>query len=383
MVPQARPLVRGRAARQPRPDVPEKRRVIIVTPGGLTQRGGMGRNMSDLVAAWGATAEAPQWRVLDSWPVEWRLRMSPVSPLYFAVALVRIIAARLCGRLDLLHVHMAGGGSMIRKGSIVWLGRALGVPVVLHLAGADIDTQFERCPRFAQVLLRRTLNRARFVIVLGRYWRDLLVNRVGVSPDRVVVIPNGVPEPVAAKPRRDGPCRILSLGRLGARKGTATALEALADPRIRVLDWTATLAGDGEVEAMGRLADRLGLHDRCVFPGWLERDEVSRLLQESDIFLLPSRQEGLPVALLEAMAHGLAIVSTRAGSIEDAITSGENGLLVPVDDREALTAALLTMLVCPEERQRFQQAARHRYRREFTASVFAERVLNLYRRCGL
>jgi glycosyltransferase involved in cell wall biosynthesis len=264
----------------------------------------------------------------------------------------------------------------------VWLGGALGVPVILHLAGADIDTQFEHCPRFVKVLLRRTLNRARFVIVLGRYWRDLLVDRVGVSPDRVVVIPNGVPEPQPAERHgRDGPCRILSLGRLGARKGTATALEALADPRLCALDWTATFAGDGEVEAMRRLADRLGLHDRCSFPGWLERDDVSRLLREADIFVLPSRQEGLPVAILEAMAHSLAIVSTRAGSIEDAITDGKNGLLVPTDDRRAVSEALLHCLSCPDLRRRLQQAARERYQRDYTATLFAERVLSLYRRC--
>lgn len=369
----------------PRADAPARlRRVIIVSPGGLGQRGGMGRNMNDLVEAWTTLADAPHWRVLDSWPVEWRLRFSPISPLYFVMTLLRIGAAGLSGRVDLLHVHMAGGGSLFRKGTIVWLAGALRVPVIVHLAAADLDTQFARCPRFVRALLRRTMQRARFVIVLGRYWRDFLVERVGVSPERVVVIPNGVPEPSPAGPRRRGGlCRIVSLGRLGARKGTATALEALADPRIRALSWTATFAGDGEVEAMRRLAERLGIHDRCAFPGWMEREDVSRLLQEADIFLLPSRQEGLPVAILEAMANGLAIVTTRAGAIEDAITDGVNGVLVPPDDRGALVDALLAVLASAELRQKLQEAARERHRREFTATVFAQRVLSLYRRCGV
>lgn len=344
----------------------------------------MGQVLRNLFAAWADRPDAPQYRVLDPWPVEWRLRRSLISPLYFAATLFRIIAARMGNRIGLLHVHMAGGGSVLRKGVIVWLARILGVPVIVHLAAADIDTDFERWPRFAKDLLRRTLEHARFIIVLGTYWQGFLVNRVRVSGERVVVIPNGVPDPLLRGARsRAGPCRLLSLGRLGTRKGAVTALEALADPRIQALDWTATFAGDGEVDATRRYAEQLGLHDRCKFPGWVERDDVADLLQESHIFLLASSQEGLPVAILEAMAHGLAIITMSAGSISDAIVDGETGFLVPVADISAFADAIYAVLTKPELRRRLQRAARERYQRDYTSTVFADRVLSLYRRCGL
>lgn len=344
----------------------------------------MGPVISNLVAAWAGRADAPAWRVVDPWPVEWRVRVSPMSPVCFVRALLIILGYRLGGRLGLLHLHMTNRGSVARKGMMTWLGWLLGVPVIVHLQGSGIDKGFERLPGFAQALLRCTLRRARFVVVLGRYWRDFAVDRVGVDPERVAIIPNGVPDPGSPPVRPNGgPCQLLFLGRLGERKGTPEVLEALAEPRLAALDWTITFAGDGDVDLMSRRAAELGLGDRSSFLGWVDGARVRHLLAESEVLVLPSHAEGLPVAVLEAMAAGLAIVTTPVGAIEDAITSGENGLLVPVGDTEALADAIASLILQPELRRRLQQAARERFARDFIVEVFADRFLELYRACGI
>src|SRR5690606_20382816 len=106
------------------------------------------------------------------------------------------------------------------------------------------------------------------------------------------------------------------------------------------LQWTATIAGDGEVDTYRRRAEALGLGSRVTFPGWVDGEQVAALLKESNILVLPSRVENLPLSLLEGMGYALCPVVTPVGAVEDVIRNGENGLLVPVGDAGALAAAL-------------------------------------------
>ncbi len=373
----SRPMEMARAERR-------RKQAFIVLPSGLASRGGIGQNLRNLLDEWHRREDAPSCRVINSWHVEWKMRRSPISPLYFIGAIALIAAARFRGRLGLLHLNMSEGGSILRKALLVWLGVLLRVPVIVHVRGGRFADQLCSLPSLVQVLLRVTLERARFVIALGRFWRDLFVVQIGMDPARVMVIPHGVPGPHDPRIRaRATSLGLLFLGRLGEHKGTPDVLQALADPRMRMRDWTLVLAGDGEVEAMRARAEALGIADRCTFTGWLERPQVMELLARSDVLLLPSRAEGLPNAILEAMAYGLAVVTTPVGAIEDAITDHETGLLVPVGDAEALAAALLELLSDDDLRKALGHAAHARYLREFTVAKYSDRIRDLYRQCGV
>jgi glycosyltransferase involved in cell wall biosynthesis len=230
-------------------------------------------------------------------------------------------------------------------------------------------------------LVYLTLARADAVVTLGRFWQAFFCDTVSLTAERVVVIPNGVVDPGPPPERATvGPCRLLFVGRLGERKGTPVLLEALADARLAALDWTLTLAGDGEVAAMSDQAARLGLANRCRFTGWVDQATVASLMRDCDVLVLPSHQEGLPMAILEAMAHGLAIATTGAGSIGDAVTDGENGLLTTPGDSHALGAALYRLVVEPDWRRGLQRAARARFERDYAAPLFVDRFAELYHR---
>lgn len=348
-------------------------------PGGLRGRGGMGRFLAYLVPALTRDASQVQCRVVDTYGPGpfWQM------PLWFALAWLRLGWHALCGHIDLVHIHMAAYGSVFRK-LLLLLARAFGLPVILHLHGADFVEFMDRLrPAGLRRAVIRTMASAEQLVVIGRYWRDYFTATLGIPAQRVTIIHNGVPDPryseppIAWRTLREGG-RLLTLGELGPRKGTPELLAALTDPRLRTLPWTAILAGNGLVEHYRAELQRLELTDRVQIPGWVERNEAWRLLAESDVFLLPSHMEGLPVAILEAMATGLPVITTPVGAIEDAIEDGVTGLLIPVGDTAALSDAILRLLNNPALGTDLAKAARLRFEQQFTIEHTAAQVTALY-----
>jgi glycosyltransferase involved in cell wall biosynthesis len=362
----------GRHARQ------RSRRVVLISPGGLTQRGGIGQMVANLTAAWADRPDRPAWRVLDPWGPGIKL----LSPAYWLVTALALLAIAARGRVGLLHIQMSTGGSFLRKGTLTRLGSWLGIPVIVHLHGGDMPQSRMLAQPAVRRFVLRALEQARFVVVPGEVWREFVVS-LGVGQERVVVIPSGVVDPGAPTARGiRRPVRLLFAGRLEETKGVTDLLQALADPRLRPLDWQMTFAGDGGLTDGPSMARRLGIEHRCDFRGWVDRPQLHALLATSDVFVLPSRFECFPVAMIEAMAHGLAIVITSVGAVPEAITDQETGLLVPPGDPRRLADALVSVLSRPDLRGRLQRAARKRYEREYTATLFADRVLSLYHRCA-
>jgi glycogen synthase len=174
------------------------------------------------------------------------------------------------------------------------------------------------------------------------------------------------------------PARLLAVGRLTAQKGVDVLLDALARPGLEgaVLD----VVGDGDWR--GRLeaqAGRLGLTGRVNFPGWRDRDALAAVYRAADVFVLPSRDEGMPNVLLEAMASGLPAVASRVAGAEDLVADGETGFLVPPDDPEALATALRRLIGDPALRAAMGARARMRAEREFSWRAAAAAYLDLLR----
>jgi glycosyltransferase involved in cell wall biosynthesis len=304
-----------------------------------------------------------------------------MMPFTLLVAAFRLVFAKIRRRADLVHVHMASDGSVPRKSLLALIATGLGLPTIIHLHGADFDEFVRSLAPGRRRLLVRVLERCAAVVVIGNHWRDVAVDELGLDPERVVMIHNGVPTWGPAREKTSGRAPLLLMvGELGPRKGTPELIAALGTSELRTRDWRAVLAGDGAVERARSDIASLGLSHRVSTPGWQSQQEVRRLLDTADIFVLPSHHEGLPMAILEAMASGTAVLATPVGAIPDAIVDGETGLLVQPGDVAGLTRALVRLLDDPELRERLAVGGRRRFEQSFTIDRTVDAVARLYQK---
>jgi glycosyltransferase involved in cell wall biosynthesis len=262
---------------------------------------------------------------------------------------------------------------------ITALAGVLRVPTLIHLHGAQFDLFYRGLSRPGRAAARWMFGRASRVIVLGASWRDFVVSEIGVPSGRVQIIYNGVPAPSVGAVRRTGNfCQVVFLGRLGARKGVPELLQALASADVVDQPWRATLAGDGDVEWFRDEVQRLGLNGRVQITGWVSQQKVSELLEQADIFVLPSHQEGLPVAVLEALAHKVAVIATPVGALPEVLVDGTSALMVAPGKVGELAAALSRLISDPTLRARIAEGGHALFREQFDVSQMARAFSGAY-----
>ncbi len=265
-------------------------------------------------------------------------RCTPIEMLTF-IASATIAAVHLARRWR-PDVSIAFFG--IPSGPVAYVLKALyGVPYIVSLRGGDVPGfqpyDLALYHRLMGPAIRFLWRRATAVVANSQGLRRLALES---APDvSVDVIPNGVDverfQP-AASPRDDDVVRLLFVGRLTYQKGVDVFLQALHELDGRI-QFEAELVGDGGARSqLERMAEDFGLSDRVRFIGWCDRDDVAVHYQAADIFVLPSRDEGMPNVLLEAMASGLPVIATRVVGNKELVRDGHTGFLVPPEDPQGL-----------------------------------------------
>jgi glycosyltransferase involved in cell wall biosynthesis len=228
--------------------------------------------------------------------------------------------------------------------------------------------------RAAHRLKRATSRRLAAHVAVSEATADSIAREAGLRRERMHVVRNGVSEP-AGGTMELGPSRpvVGGMGRLDRQKGFDVLVDALALlPGV-----SAVVAGDGpERGALERRAHDRGIEDRFTLLPWTA--ETGPFLRALDLFLLPSRYEGLPLALLEAMAAGTPVVAADVGAVNEAVVAGTSGLLVPPDDAPALAAAVRQLLDDEAARKRLAAGAREAWRSQFTAERMQESYLDVF-----
>jgi glycosyltransferase involved in cell wall biosynthesis len=253
-------------------------------------------------------------------------------------------------------------------------------PAVVATAQLYLDVDVDRLMRLQQRAIASGIGR---YLVVSRHTGDRFHASVGWPLEKIEVIPNAVDVAALRRPRSpelrqtlqgNGELPlVLVVARLDPQKGHRDLLAAAASvPDARFL-----LAGDGfERPALERLAHELGVSDRVSFLG--HRDDIADLLAASDVFVLPSLYEGLPISVLEAMAAGIPVIATRVGGTDEAVVHGESGLLVRRSDPSELGAAIRRVLSDRELRLRLVAGGTARVERHFTAAVNVQRTMETY-----
>jgi glycosyltransferase involved in cell wall biosynthesis len=272
---------------------------------------------------------------------------------------------------DVLHANQAWPWACGDAEVAGVLTPGVSVIAVDHL---PVSVDLPRRQRIGRRLLARRFDAH---IAVGERVARLVEEVVGLSHDSVDPIANGVPpiDPDSLPPLPllvSGPV-IGSLGRLTEQKGYDALVRVLAD----LPEATLVLVGDGpERTALETLARRLGVADRLVVTGWVE--QARSHLSTFDLFALPSRWEGMPLVILEAMFAGLPVVASDVGSVAEAVLDGETGFVVTVDDERTLRDRLAMLLADSAMRQSMGERAHARAQEQFTADVMARRYEQVY-----
>lgn len=301
------------------------------------------------------------------------------SKLGKSIAFARALARyeRVMPSYDIVHLHISARGSYKRKSIMARMARKAGKYVILHDHDGEFEKTFEEGGDVYRRDVRKTFDIADRVVVLSEEWRDYFAENVCDS-DKIVVVHNGVKVP--AEPC--SPCShqdILFLGRLDARKSPDVLLRASRQVLERFPGTKVVFGGDGEVEKNKALAEELGIANRCEFHGWVSGAEREGLFARAAVYCLPSKNEGLPMSVLEAMARGIPTVATPVGGVPQVIEDGVSGFLVDVDDVDALSDRLNILLDKPGLRENVGAASRNTVTRLFNVGGSIKQLLALYR----
>lgn len=216
------------------------------------------------------------------------------------------------------------------------------------------------------------IRRAKFVACISHFCRSQ--GMIFVEPehwDKMSIVRCGVDldlfEPVAHQGQGH---RLLYVGRLAVEKGLPMLLESLKQVAAQSPDVHLTVVGDGADRAfLENLTVEMGLAKNVEFVGYQSQESVRHYLRQTDIFVLPSFAEGIPVVLMEAMAMGVPVVTTQIAGVSELVESGENGYLVPPGDSDALVTAIAKLVDDSDRRAQFGQAGRKKVEQHFDISA--------------
>ena len=268
----------------------------------------------------------------------------------------------------------------VPSGPIAWLLRILrGIPYVVSMRGGDVPGfrpyDFGTFHRLVGPFLRVIWRNASALVANSNGLRALAL---AFAPEAEIrLIPNGVDLAQFSPAKRDwGQPRLLSVGRVVYQKGLDLGMQALAE--LEDLDWEWTIAGDGNCRAELQVqAEQLGISSRIHFVGWQSKEQLAALYRQANLFVFPSRHEGMPNAMLEAMACGLPVIASEIAGSEELVLHNQTGLLFPSEDVVGLRDELRVLLVDAALRKRMGAAGRARVEAEYTWGGVAARYIDL------
>jgi glycosyltransferase involved in cell wall biosynthesis len=315
------------------------------------------------------------------------LRSNPLNylliPFFFLGEFLALLALTKKLKPDVIYAHWFTPQALVSS----WVSRITGTPFVFTTHASDVDV-WRNIPLLGHHIVRRHASRAHaFTAVsrrsMGKLRRFFPPEQWQSMQKKGALIPMGVPIP-DAEPRQEStaPAQtiILFLGRLVEKKGLQYLLPAYAAARADMGDSLLVVAGDGPMlDDLQRQAAQLGLGEEVHFAGFVSGAAKADLLRRADLFVVPSiiaasgDAEGLPVSLLEGLAYGKLCIATAESGADDIIVNDTNGFLIPQQDVEALSAALVQAAKLAPERRRDMELAAHSTARRFDWHTVASR----------
>jgi glycosyltransferase involved in cell wall biosynthesis len=295
----------------------------------------------------------------------------------------RFVSALLRFRPDIVHLHTSQGIAWFKDTFFIVVGKAFGCRLVVHMHGGDFVDLYEQSNPVIRWFTRAVLGMADTIAEVSEQRRNRLFSIVPHS--RILTFRNCIQvqaTPVSGASRSDNGTYAFFLGVIGPSKGVYDLFEAMRRLHSSGCRMKLRLAGheerDGEMQrAATRLAE-MGLDGVCCLLGPVHGEHKAQCLREASVFVLPSYQEALPMAVLEAMAAGLPIIATSVGGIPEVVRDGHNGYLVRPGDVDSLTARMAALAGDPALREVMGRNSRALAVQELDVDLYVDRLVQLY-----
>lgn len=275
---------------------------------------------------------------------------------------------------DIIHIHTSEPPSAIRKCPFLWWAKIWKKKVIIHFHAFSPETTIKS--KYKNVY-KYLFNKADTVIVLSNLWKKY-VNETFNLGDKIQVVYNPCTTEVTNKqyPKKN---QILYAGTVNARKGYADMIKAFALIAKKYPTWQIVFAGNGEIEQGKRLAKELEIEKQTVFLGWVNGIDKDKAFKEATIFCLPSYAEGFPMAVLDAWAYGLPVITTPVGGIPDIAIDGKNVLLFNPGDTKALALQMERLITNITLRNSIAQESVQLAQTTFNIETINQQIGHIYK----
>lgn len=296
--------------------------------------------------------------------------------LFFPITLLMV-------RPHLVHIHTPSYWIFWENSFYVLASKIFRIKAILHIHGGAFDKFYNDQNFLIKNLVRIVMGIPEKIIALSSYWQNFLRQTIGIK-DNVVIINNGVVAsryvpPYTHKNENKNEVRVLFIGGTDAkRKGIYTLTKAILLVIQKVSNITFVFIGKSELENVEMLSKDLKIEEFVKILGQVSEEEKIFHFHSSDIFVLPTYSEGLPISLLEAMAAGLPIISTPVGGIPEVIDEGKNGFLIQPGDYKALAEKIVILAKDKKARQEMGKNNLHKIMDQYDQSIIIRKLSNVY-----
>lgn len=287
-------------------------------------------------------------------------------------------------RPSIVHIHTCSWFTFWRNTLDVAVSKLLFRRIVLHIHGGQFHKFLNSLSWWQSLLVRLVFRASDRVVVLSEEWSRRLSG--WCVPEKLVVVPNGVPVQSVGHKQKDGLTHILCLANYSKDKGQDDLIRAVAgtaDPSSLRISLLGAEAEKGHQDSLRRLVDELNLEKQVEIPGPKIGSEKQSYLDEADIFCLPSYDEGLPMSMLEAMAAGVPVIVTRVGAIPEVVSDGVDGFLYDPGNIEDLAKCIDYLVEDPSRSKNIGLAGYERVKQKYSIGVAATRIMTIYRELAL
>lgn len=276
-------------------------------------------------------------------------------------------------QIEIVHIHSASGSSFWRKSYVIKISKILGRKVIFHCHGGGFREFRLESPSKVDNILKQV----DCVVCLSDVWWEYF-SKIGC--ENIVVLKNVIPEPKIDVVKKDGLVHFLFLGLICDNKGIFDVLKVLSEHKEDFFDKIILhIGGNGQVERLLNTIKKEGIDQLVQYEGWVDNEKKQSLLNLSDVYILPSYIEGVPISILEAESYHKPIIATNVGGILSIVKNRETGLLVTPGNLEEIHHAIKVMADENKLRQHYGEVG-YLISQEYLPSIIDQELCSLYKR---